>query len=459
MKRLSVSQGTTAGLKFTLIAFLVLIFLIPLGFIQSLIRERSVQKEFVQQEIVESWGGRNLLAGPYLIIPYKEEIKSYDKEKEEFYISSYLHHQMIYLPESLILKVKNESELRSRGIYSVPVFMSDVEMSGHFDPSLVNEILKDYIIQWDNITIGYSLPSTKALASISPITLGDEILTFSPAPRETALLEQQITSPVSQISGTESHLSFDLSMELKGGSSLHFLPTAKDTTVSLWSDWTSPSFNGTYLPTSRELNETYTQAEWRINYLSRSFPQYWEIGSSEVPYLLESTFGLDLMEPVTSYSKNTRTAKYGLLFLIIPFMVFFLFEVISATKIHPIQYLMAGLGNVVFYLLLLALSEHLSFNMAYLLSAAGVISLVTLYARSVLGKGSRGWIMAPILLVCYSYLFVVLQSEDYALLLGSFGLFFLVAVIMFLTRRINWYGLGKGRDGGDYTWEYGDEKK
>ena len=147
-----------------------------------------------------------------------------------------------------------------------------------------------------------------------------------------------------------------------------------------------------------------------------------------------------MMEPVTAYTKNSRTAKYGLLFLIIPFSVFFLFEIITRRRIHPIQYLMAGLGNVVFYLLLLSLSEHLGFNAAYLLSATGVITLVTLYARSILGKGSRGWIMAPILAVCYGYLFVVLQSEDYALLLGSLGLFLLVGTVMFLTRKIDWYG-------------------
>lgn len=438
-KRFLNPPGNSAGVKFFLITILVLVFLIPLGFIRSLISERSFLQMNVQEEIVNSWGGENILAGPYLIIPYREQVTYYDEEKRG-YQTRLVEKQLILLPEVLTLDVDNRTQLRSRGIYSIPVFVSQADLSGEFDLTQTVAALEGKEPLWDDVQLAYAMPEMKALSSLSKVSAGGQALEFAPGPAGSALLDQHITAPWGGLKGGEKNLPFSFSLEIKGGRSLHFIPLAKETTVSLQTDWTAPSFEGTYLPTQRELTNQGATALWKVNYLSRSFPQIWTVGEIEVYHIQQSRFGLTMMEPVTTYTKNSRTAKYGLLFLIIPFSVFFLFEVIVRRRIHPIQYLMAGLGNVVFYLLLLSLSEHLGFNTAYLLSAAGVIALVTLYARSILGKGSRGWIMAPILAVCYGYLFGVLQSEDYALLLGSLGLFLLVGAVMFLTRKIDWYG-------------------
>jgi inner membrane protein len=413
--------------------------LIPLGFIRSLISERSFLQMDVQEEIVDSWGGENLMAGPYLIRPYREQVTYFDEAKKG-YQTREVEKNLILLPEAVTLNLDNLTELRSRGIYSVPVFISQADLSGHFDLTQTSTALEGKAPLWEEVQIGYAMPRMKALSSLSEVSAGGQTLEFSPGTGETALLDQHITAPWRDLTGSEKTLPFKFGLEIKGGRSMHFIPLAKETTVTLKTDWTSPSFEGAYLPTRRELTDQGTTALWKINYLSRSFPQIWTAGEMDSYRIHQSSFGLTMMEPVTAYTKNSRTAKYGLLFLIIPFSVFFLFEVIARRRIHPIQYLMAGLGNVVFYLLLLSLSEHLGFNTAYLLSAAGVIALVTLYARSILGRGSRGWIMAPILAGCYAYLFVVLQSEDYALLLGSLGLFLLVGAVMFLTRKIDWYG-------------------
>lgn len=434
-------RGSSASLKFLLITFLVLIFLLPLKFIQNLISSRTNLQDSVQREIVDSWGGETYLAGPYIIIPFMEIQKFYDEE-EKVYRERELRKERIQLPETLSAMVNNTTEIRSRGIYSVPVFFINMGIKGHFDLTEAARALGDKRILWDEVRLAYSMPSMRALVSLSEVQGGGEILEFAPGPSVSALLDQQIEAPWAGLTGKESSLPFQFKMELKGGRALQFLPLAKETEISLVSDWTTPSFFGAYLPLEREFGAEGTTALWRINYLSRSFPQGWTLEERDTPApsLYNSAFGMTMMEPVTSYTKNTRTAKYGLLFLIIPFSVFFLFEAITSRRIHPIQYLIAGLGNVVFYLLLLSLSEHIGFNGAYLLSALGVIGIVTLYARSILGSGSRGWIMAPILAGCYGYLFAVLQSEDYALLLGSLGLFFLIGTMMFLTRKINWYG-------------------
>ena len=432
-------RGSSTGLKFLIVTFLVLIFLIPLLFIQKLISNRSYHQNAVQREIVNSWGGENFLAGPYLIIPFIENQKFYDEEGK-VYREKELRREWIQLPETLSTAVNNTTELRSRGIYSVPVFLNDIAMEGHFDLTESVRALDDKRVLWEEVRLAYSMPSLRALSSLSEVQAGTEILEFAPGSPVSALLGQQIEASWEGLTGEETALPFRFTMELKGGNSLQFLPLAKDTEVSLVSDWPAPSFIGAYLPMEREFGAKGTTALWRINYLSRNFPQGWTVSNEQDSSYYESAFGLTMMEPVTSYTKNTRTAKYGLLFLIIPFSVFFFFEVITSRRIHPIQYLIAGLGNVVFYLLLLSLSEHIGFNGAYLASMVGVIGLVTFYARSILGTESRGWIMAPILAVCYGYLFVVLQSEDYALLLGSLGLFVLIGMMMFLSRRINWYG-------------------
>ena len=276
-KRFLNPPGNSAGVKFLLIAILVLIFLIPLGFIRSLISERSFLQMDVQEEIVESWGGQNLLAGPYMIIPYREQMTYFDEEKKG-YQTREVEKNLILLPEVLTLDLDNRTELRSRGIYSVPVFISQAEISGHFDLTQTSLSLEGKEPLWNEVQIGYAMPQMKSLSSLSAVTAGGRELEFSPGSGGTALMDQHITAPWRDLRGSEKSLPFKFSLEIKGGRSLHFAPLAKETTVSLKTDWTAPSFEGAYLPTRRELSDQGTTALWKINYLSRSYPQVWTAG-------------------------------------------------------------------------------------------------------------------------------------------------------------------------------------
>ena len=224
---------------------------------------------------------------------------------------------------------------------------------------------------------------------------------------------------------------------------MSFLPLGEETTVNVDSPWVSPSFTGAFLPEKRVLDSEGFEASWYILSLARGYPQQWIRGEIDPYTLLTSGFGVDLMIPVDSYLKTQRSVKYGILYIFLPFVTFFLFEVFLREKIHPLQYLLVGFAVCLFYLLLLSLSEHLGFGPAYLLASLAVAALISFYSCTVLTTWRKGIIMAPVLVSAFGFLYVLLQSEDYALLIGSLGLFAILAAVMVITRKVDWYGLGR----------------
>jgi inner membrane protein len=222
------------------------------------------------------------------------------------------------------------------------------------------------------------------------------------------------------------------------------VPLGEDSEFTLKADWPSPSFQGSYLPIESHLEEKGFDAAWKVSHLSRSIPLSWmqnESESAEKGFEISSSkFGVNFFKALDHYNMNLRTIKYMLLFIIIPFLGFFLFEIFLHKNIHPVQYLLSGAGNVVFYLLLLSFSEHTTFTVSYLIAAPAVIIMMICYSRSLLGAWSKSWIMGFIMLICYGFLYFTLQSEDWALLIGSIGAFAITALVMFLTRSVNWSG-------------------
>ena len=231
---------------------------------------------------------------------------------------------------------------------------------------------------------------------------------------------------------------FSLSLNIRGSGELAIVPTGKETTVNLSSSWPSPSFSGEYLPTSNSVSEEGFEAEWKVSYLNRNFPQYSEDFVQQ--YTLESSLlGVRLVEPVDGYVQTARSVKYGILVIALTFLSFFLMEVISKKRIHPLQYILVGVALVVFYTLLVAISEHMLFGWAYFISAVATIGLVTFYISAVLKSAKLTFTQGAGMAIIYGFIFIILRLEDYSLLAGSVGLFLLVAILMVLTRRVNWY--------------------
>ncbi|NNC97155.1 MAG: cell envelope integrity protein CreD, partial [Gammaproteobacteria bacterium] len=226
--------------------------------------------------------------------------------------------------------------------------------------------------------------------------------------------------------------------------SLSIIPVGKTTIARLESDWSDPSFFGSFLPDTRDVSEKGFTATWKVLHLNRPFPQAWK--NNNIPNLQRTAFGANLIITNDKYQKVSRTEKYGLMFIVFTFLAFFMSEIVNKIKVHPIQYLFIGMGLIVFYSLLLSFSEHITFNKSYMLSAFATVSMITSYSRSVLRKNKLAMFVGLILTILYLYLFVLLHMQDFALLLGSIGLFSVLAIVMYLTRNIDWYGENRQQD-------------
>lgn len=424
------------GIKFLIIGVLLLLLLIPLGMLKSVLRERQSYRDQVETDVLYSWGGSSTWAGPVLRIPfddYVDRIRIKDDGSEERYQD--LYRSAIYiLPKESNITMNLRSEIRTRAIYNIPLYHSEMHFRGvfnDFDLPPIENGRRDYHL--DRAEIILSTTDISGLSSISDFHWNSSVSVFQPD-SNSELLSQQVVAPI-DLSRTLDGFDYSMDLSFQGGRRLQIVPAAQNFQMELQADTSSLGYIGRYLPNWHDQGETTFDALWEINYLSTNIPAQWEEGTSLS--LTQSSFGMSMVDRVSLYLKNERAQKYGLLFLVVPFLTFFMFEMLDKKKIHALQYFLAGFSNVVFYLLLLSLSEHWGFNLAYLAAAGAASMLISLYSFAILGSRGKTWIVPLILIGCYSYLFTVLQSEDYALLLGSLGLLLALAVVMFLTRKLH----------------------
>jgi inner membrane protein len=278
----------------------------------------------------------------------------------------------------------------------------------------------------------------RGIKNVITLKWGDEKLSASPGVKLLNIVKSGFTVfPVVDLSRNE--YAFLVDIHLNGSGEFNMIPVGKETLVTMFSKWNTPSFIGSFLPEKREIRPDRFSAVWSIQHLNRNFPQAWKGSAYSVDC---SAFGVRLLQPVDEYQKVTRAVKYAIMFIVLTFMAFFLMEIFSRTAIHPIQYTLIGLAIILFYVILLSLSEHIPFNVSYVTASVGVILLISAYAKSMLKTKRAVVVIGGILIALYLFLFVTLQLEDYALLLGSIGLFIILAVVMFLTRRIDWFDIG-----------------
>jgi len=281
--------------------------------------------------------------------------------------------------------------------------------------------------------------------------VGENDIVFEPGITTDDLFSSGVSASALLNDGKGS-MAFTFHLGINGNRDLFFLPLGKETRVSLTSNWPSPNFSGQFLPDERKIDKESFSASWNVLHLNRNYPQSWEGTRKDVN---NSAFGVSLHSGADVYQKTTRTAKYGIMFVLFTFTSFFLAEVINKNRIHPIQYLLVGCAVIIFYVLLLALSEHLGFNGSFLLSSMSVVVAISGYTSSILSRKMAMTLFA-ILTILYSYLFITLQLEDYALLVGSVGLFGTLGVVMYLTRGVDWYSLqAPATEAGTHTLKQG----
>ena len=423
----------SATVKIVVIVIISLLLFMPLSMVKALISERSIRQNQVINEISRKWGASQTVAGPVLTVPYKAFRQNNNDSTNPPAVTRYVH----FLPETLSIKGTIEPELRYRGIYEALLYRSDLEISGEFaHPDLHKFSIEPDAVMWDKVFLSMGISDMSGIQEQVSGKVANKDIVLEPG-IETADVFQSGVSARFSLEGEAAPLPFTFKIRINGNRNLSFLPLGKETGALLSSTWPDPSFSGQFLPNTREMSDSGFSAGWKVLHLNRNYPQSWKGKGSD---LSASLFGVSLHPGTEIYQKSMRTAKYGGMFVLFAFTAFFLAEVINKTKIHPIQYLLVGCSIVTFYVFLLALSEHLGFNISFLISAFSVILLISGYTRSILSRKMAA-VLCAILTTLYGYLFITLQLEDYALLVGSFGLFTTLTVVRYLTRKVDWYGI------------------
>jgi len=435
--------------KVVFVGFLILVLLIPLVMIQSLVYERKERQEAASRGVMQTWGSEQTVGGPVLTVPYQTRRVEYVAEGKP--VTRTETHFAYFLPDHLEVEGRVDPEVRYRGIYRVPLYQVALSVKGRFaPPDLSARRIPEADVLWEDAFLSVGIPDPRAIKETVVLSWDQAPLTFGPGKAQNRVFGSgiEVTVPGLRPAGAGTAHAFAFNLNLAGSRQLHFVPAGKETHVALTSTWPTPSFSGAYLPATRAVTGQGFTARWKVLYLGRQYPQHWVDNEVPANTVTASAFGVDLLFAVDTYQTATRSVKYGALFILLTFMAFFLFEVLSDMRIHPIQYLLVGFALCLFYLLLLSLSEHLRFGPSYAAATAGTVLLIAGYSVAVLRNRGRAAAMAAQIAGLYGYLYILLQAEDYALLLGSLGLFLILGVVMFITRKVDWYALGAPRPRG-----------
>lgn len=446
-------------IKLVIIGILTLVLLIPLLMIQSLINERQTTRQNAIEEITSKWGGKQTIAGPCFVIPYTRTLM-----KDE--IQTVVEQNLLLLPETLEVSANATVERRKRGIYDASVYGSDIVLKGTFDmQALENSGISFSQIKWDEIRLILGISDLKGIKEISPLQIAGNNVNFEPgiparylslgfgsstvAEKQVATKEKtgslfgqgmnsKITFDIKDSQIPFKSLPFSLSLKLNGSQGFYVVPVGKVTKMHLKSDWTSPGFDGNFLPDSHHIDQNGFTADWKILDINRSYGQIIngddDASMSQMAY---SRFGVQFVQSVDQYLQNTRAVKYGILIILLTFVAVFFMEMLRKNAVHPFQYLLIGLALVLFYSLLLSLSEILGFSPAYLIAATMTAILISIHLSSILRSAKQGWLVGTLLAILYAFIFMLIHMESYALLAGSLGLFVILALVMYLSKKLN----------------------
>lgn len=418
------------------VGFLALLLQIPVIMISFLISERQQRRNEAVEEVSSKWGRAQTLLGPALVVPYRrvwsgigENGKTVTREQSG---------SAVFLPEKLRISGKMTPEIRRRGIFSIPVYGLALRFEGTFgEPNWAGLGLEAKDANWSEAYLALSVTDTRAVQEVGDLDWGGTRGSFLPGAVDFREGNSGVHAAVTRPPARGGAFSFTARMN--GTKGVSFAPFGKQTDVRLESSWKNPSFQGNWLPARRDVGDRGFTAEWSIPYVGRDFPQDWRTPDAYATQVDKSRFGLDLVQSVDSYRMADRSVKYAILFLLLTLGSVWLAEMLARILVHPIQYLLLGAALCLFYLLELALSEHVGFAPAYLIATVAIVGMVGFYAVVVLGRPGRAALLAGGVAALYGYLYVVLTNEDYALLVGAIGLFVLLAAVMFVTRRVNWF--------------------
>lgn len=443
-------------IKAIAVAILTLLLLIPLAMVQSLIRERQNTKLDAVRDITSKWGGEQTITGPCLVIPYEELLL---EDKKEVVV----RRNLLVLPETLDTKIITRVEKRKRGIYDASVYGSDVVLSGQFDFSVIEKLDVEHSqIKWNDVRLIIGLSDLKGIKDKVALRSNGQTIYFEPGIHVDNLAAGSGYSKAGRLHrgsydndsqpyelfavglnakidslNPESAFPFDVSLKLNGSQGLYIVPIGKTTTADIQSDWNTPSFDGEFLPETRKVENSGFTAQWKVFDLNRGFGQAFRADNSNaVNQMASSRFGVRFIQAVDQYQQNMRSVKYAILIILLTFVAVFFIELLQKKSVNPFQYILVGLALVLFYTLLLSISEVIGFNLAYFVAAGMTTLLIMLHMGSLLKNRKQGLLVGALLAFLYIFIFILIQMESYALLVGSLGLFAILAVIMYYSKKI-----------------------
>ncbi len=421
-------------IKILIIGGLVILLMIPMFMIENLITERGQTQEDAINEVSEKWSLAQTISGPYLNIQYP--VTTENNGKKEVSIKD-----LLLFPDELLIDGQLKTEILKRSLYEVNVYQSELTLKGSFSSE---ELIKSRIdmdnLKFDQAAICLNLTDMRGISEQISITLNDSVYIFEPGMDNRGINNTGVHA-IADLSAlkTDKKLPYEIKIKLKGSQSINFIPLGKTTQVNLKANWNTPSFIGNYLPNNREITENDFSAQWQVLNLNRNYSQVSINYNQNIKDIENSSFGVNFKIPVEQYQQSMRSAKYAILIILLTFGVIFFTEIMNKTRIHALQYLLVGLALCLFYSLLLSFSEHIGFNPAYLLSSALTVLLVGGYMLGIIRKKKPAFIMVGLLSILYLYIFVLIQLETFALLAGSLGLFTILAIVMYFSKKIDWF--------------------
>ncbi|MBI1891560.1 MAG: cell envelope integrity protein CreD [Burkholderiales bacterium] len=450
--------------KFLIVGVLTVLIGIPLMMIQFTIAERMAFRAEAVRTISADSVREQTVVGPVLVIPYVEEYEREEAVQGETLKTRIekhaVPHRLLVYPNDLQISGGIDTDNRYRGIHKVLIYSGQYQVAGDFTlPALADfqRTKPDSRLTLDKPFVALSISDVRGIRNIPRIDWNGQQIEFEQGSKLTSFKDGLHANVDITDWKQPANVKFSFGLELDGIERLHFTPVAKNNRVTLKSKWPHPQFGGQFLPSPKDRSITSNgfSATWNISALATNAQQQLtrmetarksgENGAGSSVERVDS-FGVAFIEPVNIYSQADRAVKYGLLFVALTFAAFFLFEVLKRLPIHPVQYVLVGLALALFFLLLISLSEHIQFVLAYLIASGACILLIGFYLAHVLRNRMRGFGFGAGLTVLYGVLFGLLQSENNALVMGSILLFAVLSAIMITTRKVDWYQIGKPAD-------------
>lgn len=441
------------GLKLLMIGGLLIVLMIPILSLRGLVWERQERGREAAEDIARSSSRAQTLVGPLLVLDLEENLRRSREIRsasgsENVVEEAKVRRQVVVSADSLRLVNRLATQERRRGLFSVPLYLDELEAEARFTmpeppPSEGERVAQ----RWVGAALVFGLGDARGIQDFTVAVDGGEQRVEPGSPLAWLGDSVQVALEPMQLQ-TGQAIEVRLAARIQGTHALNFAPLAGEARVTVQADWPHPSFQGQRLPDGSNIGEAGFDAEWSLSRLSgqavHMLPQC-RADSAGCAAVEAAQFGVRLVDPVDLYLKTDRAMKYALLFLVLVFGAVFFVEALRAVNVHPLQYGLTGLSMATFFLLLLSLSEHIGFSPAYVLAALACVALVSTYMQAVLGGGRRGLAFGALLAALYGLLYGLLQSEDYALLMGSLALFGLLATVMLATRRLDWRRLGASK--------------